>query len=33
MCVPSCKNLVPTAYIYDDPDRNMKVCTRKCPTT
>ena len=32
MCVPSCKNLEPIAYIYIDGDNsNKETCIRKCP--
>ena len=30
-CVKSCKNLIPTAYIYEDPDISKKKCVRECP--
>ena len=32
MCVKSCKNLNPPAYIYADPDNGGKeTCVRVCP--
>ena len=37
ICVPSCKNLIPTAYIYWDEEIlsgdnvNKEKCVRKCP--
>ena len=32
ICVKSCKNLEPIAYIYEDPDNNKyKTCVRYCP--
>ena len=32
ICVKSCKNLEPTAYIYNDPDNdNQDTCVRTCP--
>eukprot|EP00828_Plagiopyla_frontata_P047387 TRINITY_DN873_c0_g1_i8.p1 TRINITY_DN873_c0_g1~~TRINITY_DN873_c0_g1_i8.p1 ORF type:complete len:2601 (+),score=459.84 TRINITY_DN873_c0_g1_i8:925-8727(+) len=31
LCVPSCKNLVPTAYVYTDPEISKDKCVRKCP--
>ena len=32
ICVKSCKNLEPAAYIYTDPDLNGKErCVRVCP--
>ena len=31
-CVKSCKHLIPTAYIYTDPDLgNKNVCLSDCP--
>ena len=33
MCVPSCKNLEPIAYIFTDSGNDNKLtCIRKCPT-
>ena len=33
ICVKSCRNLIPTAFIYEDPDNsNKKTCVRACPS-